>query len=131
MSLVVDSSVWIDFLRGAETERTRLLRAAFSSRRIVLGDLVYLEVMRGVVDANAAAVRQRMELYEMVPISNVAVARQAARHYAFLRSKGVTVRKTIDMLIGTYCIANQTPLLHSDRDFDALEQHLGLQVWRG
>jgi predicted nucleic acid-binding protein len=131
MSLVVDSSVWIDLLRGAETERTALLRASFSSRRIVLGDLVYLEVMRGVVDASAAVVRQRMELYEMVAISNVAIARQAARNYAFLRARGVTVRRTIDMLIGTFCIANQMPLLHADRDFDALEQHLGLQVWRG
>ena len=131
MSLAVDSSVWIDFLRGAETTQAQLLQKALVTEKIVLGDLVYLEVIRGVADGSANKVRRQLEAYGLVSFGGEALAVAAARNYAFLRTKGVTVRKTIDMLIGTWCIVNRTPLLHSDRDFDPLEEHLGLQVWRG
>lgn len=131
MSLAVDSSVWVDFLRGAATDQAQLLHKALVTRRIILGDLVYLEVMRGVADGDSARVRRQLEAYGIVAFGGEELAVLAAKHYALLRTKGVTVRKTIDMLIGTWCMVNRVPLLHSDRDFDPLEEHLGLQVWRG
>lgn len=131
MTVVVDSSVWINLLRGAATRDALLLKAALTTRRVILGDLVYLEIMRGVIDGRAASLRRWLEAYEMRSFSSVELAKLAATNYATLRLKGLTVRNSIDMLIGTYCIANKIALLHADRDFDPMEEHLGLKVYRG
>jgi predicted nucleic acid-binding protein len=67
---------------------------------------------------------------EFQPMVGREIAVAAARNYRTLRARGITVRKTTDVLIATFCIAREHELLHSDRDFDAFERHLGLRVLR-
>jgi predicted nucleic acid-binding protein len=129
--LMVDSSVWIDFLRGTDTPQVKLLARAIGTVPVLIGDLVYVEVMRGLKDQYITSVRRRLDAFEMRALSSEQIARAAVSNYFALRAKGITVRKTIDMIIGTYCILNKLPLLHADRDFEPLAQHLGLEVYRG
>jgi predicted nucleic acid-binding protein len=98
---------------------------------VVLGDLVLCEIMMGVRDeAQATRVDQLLSEFRCVTMSSPVIARTAARNYRILRSKGITIRKTVDILIATWCIEEQVPLLHRDRDFDPFERHLGLRVLR-
>ena len=91
-----------------------------------------MEVLQGFrTDKQVLIARDRLALIPVAMLGGERMAIAAAENYRFLRAKGITVRKTIDMLIGTYCIANNIALLHSDRDFDPLEKHLGLKVYRG
>ena len=130
--IFVDSSVWIDHFRDVQGPRTDALRDLLGDDSVLLGDLVLMEVLQGfTMDRLFEAAKIELSLVPLVQLGGRDLAVTAAANYRFLRAKGVTLRKTIDMLIGTWCILNQTPLLHSDRDFDPLEQHLGLQVWRG
>ena len=125
--IVVDSSVWIDFLNGRTASHVKRLRAMLGVDEIIVGDLMLCEVLQGLESERAArhveALLRRFEIASMVGDAN-AVA--AARNDRLLRRRGVTIRKTIDMLIGTWCIENRLPLLHNDSDFRPMAQHLGL-----
>jgi predicted nucleic acid-binding protein len=80
-------------------------------------------------NADFQQAKSLLESCEFRPMGGKTVALAAAGNYRLLRKAGITVRKTIDMLIGSYCLLHQLPLLHADRDFDALAEHLGLVVW--
>jgi hypothetical protein len=125
--IVVDSSVWIDFLNGRKAPHVERLRAILGADEIVVGDLMLCEVLQGLESEQAArdveALLRRFAIASMVGDAN-AVA--AARNYRSLRRHGITVRKTVDMLIGTWCIENRVPLLHNDSDFRPMARHLGL-----
>jgi hypothetical protein len=96
---------------------------------LVVGDLILWEVLRGIPGQREhAVVRDVLLSFEVVTIGGVDLAVEAADHYRALRRRGVTVRKTIDLLIGTYCIAKDCALLHNDRDFDPMTWHLGLRA---
>jgi predicted nucleic acid-binding protein len=96
--------------------------------RVMLPDLVLLEVLRGVSSPKAAAwVESVMDDLEIVYVGGRKMAIEAAQNYRILRSRGLTIRGSIDLLIGTWCIENNVPLLHNDRDFGMMEQHLGLE----
>jgi predicted nucleic acid-binding protein len=126
--ILVDSSVWIDYLRGIATPQTDRLDALLGSELIVMGDLVLTEVLQGcVTDRQFNDVRQVLDAFELVTIGGADVAVEAARNYRRLRALGVTVRKTVDTLIATRCLVNDYELLHSDRDFEPFAQHLGLR----
>jgi predicted nucleic acid-binding protein len=128
----VDSSVWIDYFRGTKTEQTDLLDALLSSEPIAIGDLMLAEVLQGFSserDFNQA--KNVLVSLQQLAIGGTELAVPAARNFRTLRLHGVTVRKTIDALIATRCIESDLLLLHSDRDFDAFEKHLGLRVLRG
>ena len=139
--LFVDSSVWIDFLRGVDSRETRLLRETLRRRdplrapaaangaitEIVVGDLVLLEVLRGIEDERQRArVRETLLAFELVQVGGVATALAAVEHYVALRHQGTTVRKAVDCLIATWCIEHAVPLLHADRDFLPFARHRGL-----
>jgi predicted nucleic acid-binding protein len=127
--ILVDSSVWIARLRGRETEATARLRALIPREPLLIGDLILLEVLQGARDeAHAARIERDMRRYAVVPLLDDELAPRAARNYRALRDLGVTIRKTADLIIGTYCIERGHTLLHDDRDFDPMEQHLGLRV---
>jgi predicted nucleic acid-binding protein len=142
MRVLVDSSVWIDHLRGARTRETAILGTLLTwldpvpergedaaSPDLLVGDLILCEVLRGIPDPREHAVVKDVLLsFEVVTIGGADLALAAADHYRVLRRLGVTVRKTIDLLIGTWCIAKDCALLHSDRDFDPMTQHLGLRA---
>jgi predicted nucleic acid-binding protein len=142
MRVLIDSSVWIDHLRGTRTRETAILGTLLAlqdpelepgdreaSANLLVGDLVLCEVLRGVPDPTEhAAVKDVLLSFDLVTIGGVDLALEAADNYGALRRLGVTVRKTIDLLIGTYCIAKDCALLHSDRGFDPMTQHLGLRA---
>lgn len=129
--IVVDTSVWIDNLRGLDTPQVRRLLQIRTSDRVIVGDIVLLEILQGVRnDQQAAALQMDFREYGIASMLDAEIAIEAARHFRQLRSLGITVRKTVDLIIATYCIANDCRLLHRDRDFDQFEMHLGLQVLR-
>lgn len=127
--LVVDSSVWIDFLNGQVTPEVGQLSELLAEESILVGDVVLCEVLKGARTAvHASALEYEMRQFEFAPMINSDIAVAAARNYRKLRSEGYTVRKTIDLIIGTYCIEHNYTLLHADRDFDPMETLLGLKV---
>jgi hypothetical protein len=128
--IVVDSSVWIDFLRGVTAPHVRRLNGLIGTDEIIVGDLMLCEILQGLDSERAAQeVEELLRRFEIVPMGGDAIAVAAARNFRFLRRRGITIRKTIDLLIGTWCIANQRPLLHSDADFRPMTRHLGLIEW--
>jgi predicted nucleic acid-binding protein len=125
--ILVDSSVWIAHLRGLHSPATAKLEAAAAREPILVGDLILLKVLQGARDeAHASEIEHGLRRFEIVPLLDGYLAPRAARNYRTLRAMGLTVRKTPDVIIGTFCIENRCALLHDDRDFAAMEAHLGL-----
>lgn len=129
--VIVDSSVWIDFLNGITNPETQWLDLQLDRERVGLTSLILTEVLRGLRDdREAATVQAELLQFEILEILDTSLAVEAAAHYRHLRQRGHTVRKTVDLLIATLCIRDDHVLLHRDRDFDVFERHLGLQVVR-
>ena len=127
--LVVDSTVWIDYFNGLETPQTDYLHNMLDKTPILIGDLILAEVLQGFrADPDFEKARRTLGKFLQVNMVSPALALQSARNYRALRQKGVTVRKTVDSLIATWCIENDHELLHNDSDFDGYEKHLGLRV---
>ena len=125
--IVVDTSVWIDFLNGRNPPHVRRLRAALGADEIMVGDLMLCEVLQGLgSEREARRVEALLRRFEIVPMAGDVIAVAAARNFRALRRRGITVRKTIDLLIGTWCIEHRVPLLHNDSDFQPMARHLGL-----
>ncbi len=127
--ILVDSSVWIDYFRGAITPQTERLDGLLEHEPLAIGDLILTEVLQGFTeerDFNAAA--KMLTSLTVVELGGQDIAIQAAKNFRALRSLGVTVRKTIDTVIATRCIESDYDLLHSDKDFDPFAKHLGLRV---
>jgi len=127
--ILVDSSVWIDYFRGASTAETEKLDGLLGRERLAIGDLILAEVLQGFAsERHFNRVRKMLGALEMVELGGKEIPIQAARNFRALRRAGVTVRKTIHTVIATRCIEDGYELLHSDRDFDAFEKYLGLRV---
>lgn len=129
--IVVDTSVWIDHLNDIATPEVIVLRGLVGQQPILMGDLILCEVLQGIrSDREAAQVERALRRFEIASMLDADLAVRAAHFYRLLRSKGATIRKTIDLIIATFCIERRHALLHADRDFDPFERHLGLQVVR-
>ena len=127
--ILVDSSVWIDYFRAAETPQVALLDSMLGRSRLAIGDLIAAEVLQGVRDdQDFKLVKRTFDSFPQVNLCDYQLAIKASENYRLLRAKGVTIRKTIDTLIATRCIQDGMTLLHSDRDFLPFAEHLGLQV---
>jgi len=127
--VIVDTTVWVDYFQGVENPETEWLNAELDRQRLGLTDIILCEVLQGVRDdVIAKDVERRLLKLEVFETGGVALAREAARNYRTLRSRGHTVRKTIDCLIATFCLREQHSLLHRDRDFDLFEKFLELSV---
>jgi predicted nucleic acid-binding protein len=127
--IVVDSSVWIANLRGLDTDDVRALRTLKYPNAILVGDLVMLEVLQGAGDElRAVKIERHLRQFKIERMLDDQIAVLAARNYRALRHRGVTIRKTIAVIIATFCLARGHRLLHNDRDFDPFVSHLGLQV---
>jgi predicted nucleic acid-binding protein len=127
--ILVDSTVWIDYFRSTDTPQVALLDAYLGRTRLAVGDLVAAEVLQGVRDAREfKLVKQTFDAFLHVDLVGYELALKASQNYRFLRDRGVTIRKTIDTLIATYCIENDWELLHDDRDFQPFAKYLGLRV---
>ena len=126
--ILVDSSVWIDYFRGTPTPEAEKLDELLGTELIAIGDLILAEVLQGFDSDRAfAQARRLLASLVIVDLGGPAIALQAAKNFRTLRALGVTVRKTIDTVIATRCIANSLPLLYSDRDFDPFVEYLGLR----
>jgi len=126
--ILVDSSVWIDYFRGKATAQTGLLEGLLDSQEIAIGDLNFIEVLQGCrVEKDFKEVRRLLGRLELIVLGGEDVVVEAAKNFRKLRALGVTVRGTIDVLLATRCIVSGHQLLHSGRDFDAFERHLGLR----
>jgi hypothetical protein len=127
--IVVDTSVWVDFLRNLHTAQTEWLDENLDDPDIGLTDLSFCEVLQGErTDASFEQVRRALLEFTVYSTGGTELAVESAAHYRFLRRHGVTIRTTVDCLIATFCIRQGHHLLHNDRDFDPFERHLGLKV---
>jgi predicted nucleic acid-binding protein len=127
--ILVDSSVWIDHLRNAVTRPVSHLRSLISREELLVGDLILCEILQGLrTDTEARLVEEALREFEVVSLVGPELAVKAAANYRFLRSRGFTIRRTIDLMIGTFCIERGHYLLHGDRDFAPMAQYLGLQT---
>ncbi len=127
--IVVDSSVWIDYFNGNRTVQTDWLDSALGNTPLIMGDLILTEVLQGF--QSDKDFKNAKDLLLRIPVMTMggrALALESAMNYRRLRKKGVTVRKTIDVMIGTFCIHYRLPLLHDDRDFDPMATFLGLKT---
>lgn len=126
---VVDTTVWIEYLRGAANDQTLWLDRHLGAQPLALTDLIYCEVLQGIrSDIVFAKLQRDLERFTIFDSGGALVALSAARNYRELRRRGITVRKTIDCLIASFCILQSHELLYRDRDFDVFELELGLRV---
>lgn len=126
--ILVDSSVWIDYFRGAATVQTEKLDSLLGREPLAIGDLILAEVLQGFVsDRDFNQARKLLDSLEVVELGGKDIAIQAAKNFRTLRALGFTVRKTIDTIIATRCIEGGFTLLHSDHDFEPFVKHLGLR----
>ena len=127
--ILVDSSVWIDYFNGRETWQTDLLENLFSNVPIIIGDLILTEILQGFrSDNDFKTAKSFLSDLPFRQMGGYQVAVQSAQNYRTLRKKGVTVRKTINVVICTYCILEDLSLLHDDRDFEPMVSHLSLKT---
>jgi len=126
--IVVDSSVWTDYFNGAVTDQTDRLDASLSGELVVIGDIILAEVLQGFKrDSDFRKAKQLLDALVFKEMLGRELAVKSAQNYRRLRKKGVTVRKTVDVMIATFCIEKGLALLHSDKDFDPMTKHLGLR----
>ncbi len=127
--ILVDSSVWIDYFDGRRTWQTDQLHDLLGNVPVIIGDLILTEVLQGFrSDDDYEVAKSYLSDLTFSQIGGYEVALESAQNYRKLRKKGITVRKTIDVIIATFCILEGLILLHDDRDFEPLVSHLSLRV---
>jgi predicted nucleic acid-binding protein len=130
--IVIDSSVWIDYFNGTATSATAKLDALLGIEPLAVGDLILTEVLQGF--RNDSEYRTAKKLMTSLTVFDMLGQRNAVKcadNYRALRKKGVTVRRTVDVVIATFCIERNLPLLFQDKDFLPFAQHLGLRSIAG
>jgi len=127
--VIVDTTVWVDYLRGVQNPETQWLNRELDRQRLGLTDVILCEVLQGIPDSRSfERVHRELLRFEVFATGGADLAVAAARNFRTLRQRGHTVRKTIDCLIATFCIRERHLLLHRDRDFDPFEKVLSLSV---
>ncbi len=125
--ILVDTSVWIDYFNGKESLETDLLDRALEHEIVAIGDLILIEILQGFrSDKQYKTVKELLDPLQKFEMLSLELAIKTADNYRSLRKKGITIRKTADVIIATYCIEKNIPLLFSDRDFIPFVDHLGL-----
>jgi len=129
--IFVDSSVWVDYFNGRQCAETDYLDSLLGKEPIAIGDLVLIEVLQGFKnDRDYKTARELLTSLAVFTLGGQERAIKSADNFRLLRKRGVTVRKTIDVLIATFCIEMNLPLLHSDKDFEPFHEHLKLETYR-
>ncbi len=125
--IMVDSSVWIDYFKGTINKQTDFLNSALGTQSLCIGDLILTEVLQGFrLDKDYRQARVLLSELTIYEILGVKIAQQSANNFRSLRKRGITVRKTADVIIATFCIEQKLPLLFTDKDFKPFVDHLGL-----
>ena len=126
--IIVDTSVWVDYFNGKVTRETDFLDTLLGTEPVAIGDLILAEVLQGFrSNADYEAAKELLASLTTYDLLDASLAVKTADNYRALRRRGITVRKTIDTVIATFCIERRTPLLYSHRDFDPFVKHLGLK----
>ena len=129
--IVADTSAWIDYFNGVLAPHTDRLDSDLETHIIIIGDLIIAELLQGFkTDKEYTTAKKIIENLEYRDFVGKEIAIKTANNYRYLRKNGITVRKTIDVIIATFCTENEYQLIHNDKDFDPLEEHLGLKVRR-
>lgn len=129
--IFVDSSVWVDYFNGRQSSETDYLDSLLGKESIATGDLVLIEVLQGFKnDGDYNTARELLTSLTVFTLGGQEMAIRSADNFRLLRNRGVTVRKTIDVLIATFCIEMNLSLLHSDKDFEPIHEHLNLETCR-
>lgn len=127
--VIVDTSAWIEYFQDGEPTVADKVARCLAEDLVGIGDLIFCEVMQGIyAPCRREEVQSLLFTLPQFEMVGFAIAERAATNYRLLRSRGVTIRKTIDILIGTFCAENSHGLVHYDRDFDLMAPHIGLQV---
>jgi len=126
--IVVDSSVWIDYFNGVDSKATGRLDALLGAEPVAVGDLILAEVLQGFRnDTHYKTAKELMLSLTVFDMLGQEMAIRSADNYRALKAKGVTIRRTVDGIIATFCIDHQFPLLFEDKDFLPFVQNLGLR----
>ena len=127
--ILVDTSVWIDYFNGTDNVRTSVLDTALVYGTVAIGDLIFLEILQGFkADKEFRQAKRVLETLDQYSLLGQAMALKSAENYRALRKRGITIRKTNDVIIASFCIEKRLPLLFGDRDFKPFVDHLGLQA---
>lgn len=129
--ILVDTSVWIDFLKGVNSPKRRVLHTLIEEERdIAITEIILTEILQGIKeDKEFRQVKDYLLAFPIYGPSGTETYLKAAEIYRTCRKKGKTVRKTVDCIIAAICIENSLTLLHKDRDFEPIEAHAGLQCY--
>ena len=124
----VDSSVWIDYFNGRATPETEYLDRLLGTQPVAIGDLILTEVLQGFrLNKDYKAAKELLTSLSIFDLLGTDNAIKCAENFRALRKKGITVRKTADVIIATFCIEQDLPLLHCDKDFVPFQKHLNLR----
>jgi len=127
--VIVDTSAWIEYLGGGVPAVVNKVDLCLAQDLVGIGDLIYCEVMQGIRSPRerreVSGLLRSLPRFDMVGFT---MAEKSASNFRLLRSKGVTVRKTIDVLIGTFCAEHGLQIIHHDSDFDLMAKHIGLDI---
>ena len=127
--ILVDTSVWVDYFNGISNQKTNKLDLILGVDLVISGDIILTEILQGFRnDKDYNIAKKQLGYIYYYQFLNKDISIKAADNFRFLRKKGITIRKTTDILIGTFCIENNIPLLHNDKDFDPMEKYLSLKV---
>ena len=129
--VVVDTTIWIDYVNGIDTPGTKALDYELMHNQVITGDLIMAEFLQGFRDdKDFEAAKEIMDSLIYCDMLGKNIALKSAVNFRLLRKNGVTIRKTADIIIGTFCVEYGFPLLHNDRDFDPMEKYLGLHIYK-
>ena len=127
--ILVDTSVWIDYFNGIINRKTNNLDTILGNDIVITCDIILTEILQGFRnDKDYRIAKKYMDLIYYYQFINKDISIKAADNFRFLKKKGITIRKTTDILIGTFCIEYNIPLLHNDKDFEPMEKYLDLKV---
>ena len=129
--ILADTSVWIDYFKGVDSKHTNILDNCIQNEIVIIADLIMIEILQGIPLAQNKIYddfKQELEKFECYSLLEKNITLQTIYNYRYLRSNGITIRKTIDVIIGTLCIENKFEIIHNDRDFDPMEELIGLKV---
>lgn len=128
--ILVGTSVWIDYFNGIDSGQTQSLDRILSEQTVLVGDIILTEILQGFDSQKEFRLAKRtLDPLDCIHLGGKSLAIKAAINFCFLRSKGVKLRKTVNMLIGTWCFEYEVELLHNDNDFDQIALQLPLQIY--
>jgi hypothetical protein len=127
--ILVDSSVWIDYFNGRDTPQTDKLDELLEIELLGIGDLILTEVLQGFrVDNDYRTAKKVLTSLTVFNMLGLKIAIKSAENFRILRKQGITIRKTNDVIITTFCLENDHSLLFSDKDFIPFVKYFGLNA---